>query len=104
MSLSVCLVLFAGSVAPVLACRRHHRSYARYSYGYQPRYRRAAYYRAFPNRTYYAYSPRRSFWQRHRDSLTPAIGTSGGTAVRAVLGGTKGAGIRALTCLPASAI
>src|SRR5260370_30101248 len=104
MSLSVCLVLFAGSVAPVLACRRHHRSYARYSYGYQPRYRRAAYYRAYPSRTYYAYSPRRSFWQRHRDALTLAIGTGGGTAVWALLAGRTVAVFGALTRLRASAL
>jgi len=78
----VCLMLLAGSAAPALACRRHQRSYAGYRTRYQPRYSRATYYRGYatPSRTYYAYRDRRSFWQRHRDALTLAIGTGGGAA------------------------
>jgi hypothetical protein len=102
LALLVCLVVFTASAAPALACRRHHRSYA--SYGNRPlRYRRVAY-RTYPTRSYYAYHSRRSFWQRHRDALTMAIGTGGGTGVGALLGGRRGAGIGALAGLGSSAL
>jgi hypothetical protein len=101
LALLVCLILFAGSALPVLACRHHRRSYASYGYRYRPRYSRAGYY---PRRTYYVYRDRRSFWQRHRDALTLAIGTGGGVAVGGLLGGRKGAGIGALAGLGSSAL
>jgi len=104
LALLVCLVIFTGSAVPTLACRRHRRSYAGYGYRYQPRYRPLAYYRSYPTRSYYAYTPRRSFWQRHRDALTLAIGTGGGTGVGALLGGRRGAGIGALVGLGSSAL
>ena len=95
----LCLTMFGASALPALACRRHHRSYARYGYARQSRYRRVAY-----NRSYYAYSPRRSFWQRHRDALTLAIGTGGGAGVGALLGGRRGAGIGTLVGFGSSAL
>ncbi|HKO97055.1 MAG TPA: hypothetical protein VJU86_08690 [Pyrinomonadaceae bacterium] len=48
---------------------------------------------------YYDYQtqPRkRSFWQKHRDKLTVAMGAGGGAAVGGLLGGKKGAAIGAL--------
>ena len=48
---------------------------------------------------YYDYSePRRgrSFWQKHRDKLTVAMGAGGGALVGGLIGGKKGAGIGAL--------
>ena len=43
-------------------------------------------------RAYYDYQPRgRSFWQKHRDKLTVAMGTGGGALVGGLLGGKKGA-------------
>jgi hypothetical protein len=48
---------------------------------------------------YYDYNqqPRkRSFWQKHRDKLTVAMGAGGGALVGALLGGKKGAAIGAL--------
>jgi hypothetical protein len=43
-------------------------------------------------RTYYDYQPRgRSFWQKHRDKLTVAMGTGGGALIGGLLGGRKGA-------------
>jgi len=102
----VCLMLLAGSAAPALACRRHQRSYAGYRTRYQPRYSRTAYYRGYtsPSRSYYSYRDRRSFWQRHRDALTLAIGTGGGAAVGGLLGGRRGAGIGSLVGLGSSAL
>jgi hypothetical protein len=48
-------------------------------------------------RVYYDYQPRkRSFWQKHRDKLTVAMGAGGGAALGALFGGKKGAAIGAL--------
>lgn len=38
----------------------------------------------------------RSFWQKHRDKLTVAIGAGSGAAIGGLIGGKKGAGIGAL--------
>ena len=38
----------------------------------------------------------RSFWQKHRDKLTVAIGAGSGAAIGALIGGKKGAAIGAL--------
>jgi hypothetical protein len=46
---------------------------------------------------YYDYAPRqRSFWQKHRDKLTVAMGTGGGALLGGLIGGHKGAAIGAL--------
>jgi hypothetical protein len=46
---------------------------------------------------YYDYSPQhRSFWQKHRDKLTVAMGTGGGALLGGFVGGKKGAAIGAL--------
>jgi len=46
---------------------------------------------------YYSNQPRsRSFWQKHRDKLTVAIGTGSGALLGGIIGGKKGAGIGAL--------
>lgn len=53
--------------------------------------------RASSNRVYYNYEPRkRSFWDKHRDKLTVAIGAGTGAAVGGLVGGKKGAAIGAL--------
>jgi hypothetical protein len=59
------------------------------------------------SRTYYDYNtqPRgRSFWQKHRDKLTMAIGTGAGAAIGGLAGGKKGAGIGSLVGLGGSAL
>jgi hypothetical protein len=53
---------------------------------------------AAPRRVYYDYGQTkgRSFWQKHRDKLTVAMGAGGGAVVGGLLGGKKGAAIGAL--------
>ena len=49
------------------------------------------------SRTYYSQRPQgRSFWQKHRDKLTVAMGTGGGALIGGLIGGKKGAAIGAL--------
>lgn len=58
-------------------------------------------------RVYYDYGTQpkgRSFWQKHRDKLTMAIGTGTGAGVGALVGGKKGAGIGSLVGLGSSAL
>ena len=74
------------------------------SSGYQtsaPIYRNAgrSYAHTTSSRTATAYSTRpqgRSFWQKHRDKLTVAMGTGGGAIIGGLIGGKKGAAIGAL--------
>jgi hypothetical protein len=71
-------------------------------------YRRAPVYRssASSRRVYYDYSrPQgRSFWSKHRDKLTMAMGTGGGALIGALVGGKKGAAIGGLAGLGGSAL
>lgn len=61
--------------------------------------------RASSNRVYYNYEPRkRSFWDKHRDKLTLAMGTGGGALIGGLIGGKKGAGIGALAGAGGSAL
>jgi len=64
-------------------------------------------YSSSTRRVYYDYNsaPRgRSFWSKHRDKLTMAIGTGAGAALGGLIGGKKGAGIGALAGLGGSAL
>lgn len=46
---------------------------------------------------YYDYQPKkRSFWSKHRDKLTVAMGAGGGALIGGLVGGKKGAAIGAL--------
>jgi hypothetical protein len=59
-----------------------------------------------PRRVYYDYGQTRgrSFWQKHRDKLTVAMGTGGGALLGGLIGGKKGAGIGALAGAGGSAL
>jgi hypothetical protein len=68
-------------------------------------YRNAGSSRASSNRVYYNYEPRqRSFWDKHRDKLTVAMGTGAGAAIGGLIGGGKGAAIGALSGAGGSAL
>jgi hypothetical protein len=68
-------------------------------------YRNSGSSRTASNRVYYDYQPRkRSFWDKHRDKLTVAIGTGAGAAVGGLIGGKKGAAIGALSGAGGSAL
>ncbi len=56
-------------------------------------------------RVYYDYQPKkRSFWDKHRDKLTVAMGTGAGAAIGGLIGGKKGAAIGALSGAGGSAL
>jgi len=57
-------------------------------------------------RVYYNYSQpqKRSFWDKHRDKLTVAMGTGAGAAIGGLIGGKKGAAIGALSGAGGSAL
>ena len=61
---------------------------------------------AAPRRVYYDYGQTRgrSFWQKHRDKLTVAMGAGGGALLGGLIGGKKGAGIGALAGAGGSAL
>ena len=80
-----------GRTAPV-AYTRSTRRYARYSSS---------------RRVYYDYGTQRhgrTFWQKHRDKLTVAMGTGAGAILGGIIGGKKGAGIGALAGAGGSAL
>ncbi|MBV8858434.1 MAG: hypothetical protein JOZ02_15990 [Acidobacteria bacterium] len=59
---------------------------------------RTVYRSSAPRRVYYDYGQTRgrSFWQKHRDKLTVAMGAGGGALLGGLIGGKRGAGIGAL--------
>lgn len=69
---------------------------------------RAPVYRSSANsrRVYYDYGrPQgRSFWSKHRDKLTMAMGAGGGALIGSLIGGKKGAAIGSLAGLGGSAL
>jgi hypothetical protein len=75
---------------------------------YQPSYSSSRVVRrSGSRRVYYDYSNTthgRTFWQKHRDKLTLAMGTGLGAAIGGLAGGGKGAGIGALAGLGGSAL
>ena len=67
---------------------------------------RTRYASSAPRRVYYDYGQRsgRSFWQKHRDKLTVAMGTGGGALLGGLIGGKKGAAIGGLAGAGGSAL
>lgn len=59
--------------------------------------------RAYSSSTY-ARPKSRSFWSKHRDKLTVAMGTGGGALIGGLIGGKKGAAIGALSGAGGSAL
>ena len=68
---------------------------------------RRSYRSSSSRRVYYDYNnaPRgRTFWQKHRDKLTVAMGTGAGAILGGLIGGKRGAGIGALAGAGGSAL
>ncbi len=82
----------AGAYSQPVVARNTGRSSARSSQG--------------SRRVYYDYQqPKgRSFWSKHRDKLTVAMGTGGGALIGGLIGGKKGAAIGALSGAGGSAL
>jgi outer membrane lipoprotein SlyB len=94
----MCLFILSASAVPAFAgngCRKRG-SYQSSRY-YRDRDRGS-------RRAYYSYRDRRSFWDKHRDKLTLAIGTGAGAAMGGLMGGKSGAGIGALLGAGGSAL
>ncbi len=75
------------------------RSVAPAQASYAPRrtvYRNRSYANSTGSRTVYSQPRSRSFWDKHRDKLTVAIGAGSGAAIGGLIGGKKGAAIGAL--------
>ena len=60
--------------------------------------------RVYSGRRYQRWDQDRSFWDRHRDKLTTAIGAGAGTVIGSAIGGKKGAIIGAIVGGGGSAI
>jgi outer membrane lipoprotein SlyB len=88
------LVLLAATAMPSLAQTRHRR-YRHTAYSSQSAARR---------NVYYSYGTKRTFWQKHRDKLTTAMGAAGGALVGGIAGGRKGAAIGTLAGAGGSAL
>ena len=103
-ALIISTAILAAMAVPAFAQRRSRscdsRTYSSRTYSSRTYYDNRAYYDNsgyYDNRSYYDYNYRnRSFWNRHRDKLTVAIGTGAGAAIGAMTGGKKGAAIGAL--------
>ena len=95
-----CLLVLTITALPVGAQTRCRRSdgYRRYEQRYDSRYRNQVYSGQRYGNRYYGdrYWDNRSFWDRHRDKLTTAIGTGAGTVLGSAVGGRKGAIIGAI--------
>jgi hypothetical protein len=96
-----CATASTNNLAPLASQNNVARNYTTY------RPARRSYSSSSSRRVYYDYNtqPRgRSFWSKHRDKLTMAIGTGAGAAIGGLIGGKKGAGIGALAGLGGSAL
>ena len=103
-ALLIAITILTAVAAPAFAQGRSRRTY------YEPAPQSRVYYdnsrAAYDNsRAYYDYGYRNgSFWDRHRDKLTLALGTAGGAAIGGLIGGKRAAGIGAVSGLGASAL
>jgi hypothetical protein len=100
--LALATIVFTASAPIADACRRSRARNCSCARTYRPTYARTRYRRT--NTTYYSYNNHRSFWQKHRDKLTTAIGAGYGAGLGALIGGRRGAAIGALTGGGAAAV
>ena len=106
------VAILAAVSVPALAqqrnCRRDSRTQSSRSYDSRGYYDNSGYYgnsSTSDNRSYYDYGyDNRSFWQKHRDKLTVAIGAGAGAALGRMLGGKRGAAIGAAAGAGGSAL
>lgn len=115
-ALILTLSVLAAVAAPTFGQRRSRRNCdTTNSRTYSPgstRQSARTYYDSASTRTYYDNSTvyydygyqDRSFWDKHRDKLTLAIGTGAGAAVGALIGGKRGAIVGAASGLGGSAL
>jgi len=85
----------------------NQRNTANYRAAYRSSASQAPARRSSSSRVYYDYGSTRhgrTFWQKHRDKLTLAMGTGGGALIGGLVGGKKGAGIGSLVGLGSSAL
>jgi L-aminopeptidase/D-esterase-like protein len=93
----MCLALFAVAAMPAAAQGRYRRSRVVYAQQQRPYDSRRGYYD-------YGYRDNRTFWEKHRDKLTTAMGVGGGAMLGGIIGGGRGAGIGAIAGGAGSAI
>jgi hypothetical protein len=96
----MCLVLLAGAALPALGQTYRGRYAERSRYDRRYDNQRRSNYGRRDDRRYRG----RSFWDKHRDKLTVAIGTGAGAAIGGATGGKKGAIIGALLGAGGSAL
>jgi hypothetical protein len=87
------------------ACANNGANASQRTVAYSPGTSRRSY--SSSRRVYYDYSNTRrgrTFWQKHRDKLTLAMGTGAGAILGGLIGGKKGAGIGALAGAGGSAL
>lgn len=90
------LVLLAATALPSFAGIKHRRHYHHRTH-YSSQY-------AGQRNVYYSYNNKRTFWQKHRDKLTTAMGAAGGALVGGIAGGGRGAAIGTLVGAGGSAL
>lgn len=95
----LCLVFLTATVTPVFAQKSRKRCVVNNRGNYSRSYNNQG--REYRNRRY---RDNRSFWGKHRDKLTVAIGTGAGAAIGGIAGGKKGAVIGALLGAGGSAL
>jgi hypothetical protein len=93
-----CLLVLTITALPVGAQTRYRRYERRYDgYRYEQRVQDYRYRdRVYNGGRYRRWNNDNSFWDRHRDKLTTAIGAGAGTVVGSAVGGKKGAIIGAI--------
>jgi len=110
LGLIMVVAILAGAAAPSFAQRRKRScNSSSQTYNSQASYDSRGYYDnsgVYDNSSvYYDYGyDNRSFWQKHRDKLTVAIGAGAGAALGSVFGGRRGAVIGAAAGAGSSAL